>query len=186
MIANKIYNHNDLRLTPVHYNSVTFSDDVCLRIACGQMNIKSGITNIHEKTVYFDNGTHADDIDAIVLCTGFTREFPFFDDDFVTLEHNGKYLPVYKGGFMPKIGKKMVFVGFDAVFGSSVITSEMQARYACEVFKGVLKLPSPDDMQKYVDEKISTLRKDFNDTVKEYNFVSAFCELLYESFYWIH
>ena len=96
------------------------NDEICARIASGKLIVKPSIEMLHGKTIYFSNGTAAENIDSIILCTGYGRHFPFLEDSVIEVQNNGKYLPLYKSMFTSKFGKSLAFVGMVAFYGSFV------------------------------------------------------------------
>ena len=186
--ANAIYNHDKYCLSPTYGNSVIVNDELMLKIACGKVEVKPGIKSSSGNTIYFDNGTQVDKIDAVVLCTGYKRKFPFFSKDTIQIERGEKFLPLHKGIFTTSHRDSLAFIGMFSVFGPVVHTSEMQCRYAAEVFRGKIKLPSRDEMQREITQTLAVT--DSTGSAKESNhvrFTSDFlicrCNLPYKSNY---
>ena len=170
-MAHFVYNQDDLRLTPKSHTSVIVNDELCIRIASGKVVIKPGIEKAVDHSVYFTNGTCVDNIDTIIFCTGYKRLFPFFSEKLFQMETKGKYIPLYNGIFSPNFENNICFVGMFNVFGSVALTSEMQARYAAEVFRGNVKLPSKKEMEVEIKSKEEFLKTSYGDDIKEYNLV---------------
>ena len=153
--------------------SMIINDEILYQIAFGKITVCKEIINTEGKTVYFKGGIVEHDVDAIILCTGYTRKFPFLDEKIFKLEKSGKFLPLYKGIFPVERNESLAFVGmFSTPLNSVAFTSELQARYIAERFQGNIKLPS----MKVMEESIRSKRKDFDEqfgeNLKELNYVS--------------
>lgn len=85
-------------LTPLHNlfdQSPTISDELPNRIMSGSIAIKPNIEKIiGPKTCQFEDGTIVDDIDAIILATGYEFGFPFLEPGIITV--NNKRVNAYK------------------------------------------------------------------------------------------
>lgn len=171
-MANSVYNSSELRLTPVTDTSLIVNDEIFPRIVSGKIVVKPGIEKTFDHTVCFSDGSTLTDVDAIVLCTGYKRSFAFFKGNLVQMEYDGKYLPLFKGIFSPNFHRNAAFVGMFSVLGSVVSTSEMQARYAAEVFLGKIELPNGNKMEAAIKETERTLRANYGNELKEYNLVN--------------
>lgn len=109
----------------------------------------SGIEDVRDRTVCFKDGS-VGEFDAIVLCTGFKRDFSGLGDIQVP-ENNVRNL--YKHAFHPEHGGRLALIGHvRPYFGGIPLCSEMQARYFAQLCSGKLKLP-PD-----VNERIKAER----------------------------
>ena len=168
-LANSVYNLDDLCLsTDSNENSTIVNDEICVRIASGKVKVKPSIEKTCGNTVYFANGTVIENVDTIILCTGYQREFSFFEDSFIDVQKNGKYLPLYKHIFTSTYGKSLAFVGMFAALGSIVGIAEMQSRYVAEVFKDAVVLPDQTTMNMSIAQQESDV---FGVDKKEYNIV---------------
>ncbi len=100
----------------------------------------SGIARMDGKTVSFKDGTSRD-FDAVVLCTGFAKNFSVFGADIGVEEDNPRNL--YRHSFHPDHGGRLAFMGFIRPFtGGIPVCAEMQARYFALLCSGKLRLPA--------------------------------------------
>ncbi len=100
----------------------------------------SGIRQIRGKSVDFMDGTSRE-FDAIVLCTGFLKNFSTLGHDLAVKDNNVRNL--YKHAFNPAHGGRLAFMGFVRPFSGGIpICAEMQARYFAKLCSGELKLPA--------------------------------------------
>ena len=57
------------------------NDDMPNRIICGAIQVKADVKTFTETGVEFVDGTVAEDIDVVVLATGYSFGFPFIDKE---------------------------------------------------------------------------------------------------------
>ena len=100
----------------------------------------SGIERIEGHRVTFKNG-ESREYDAIVLCTGFVREFSVWGKDIAVTDNNVRNL--YKHAFHPDHDGTLAYIGFVRPFSGAIpCCSEMQARYFALLCSGKIKLPA--------------------------------------------
>lgn len=113
------------------------------------------LTHVAGKTAHFKDGT-SQEVDAIVLCTGYLNHFPFMEDSLRLKSRNRLYPPnLYKGIFLwghPKV----MYIGMqDQYYTFNMF--DAQAWYARDVVLGRITLPSLDqqaeDMVKWISKK---------------------------------
>lgn len=98
------------------------------------------LTEVVGKTAYFKDGS-SQDVDAIILCTGYQHHFSFLPDELTLNTHNRLYPEsLYKGIFLEQ-NSKLVFLGMqDQYFTFNMF--DAQAWYARDVMLGRITLPS--------------------------------------------
>lgn len=99
--------------------------------------------------------------DALVLCTGFTRAFPFLEpalsDELVGLDR------LWKGVVHPELGDALMLVGFRRPHQINLVTvAEMQARLVGHVLTG-RRVPSPEQMRRSIAEDQGWMLRYFGD-----------------------
>ena len=57
------------------------NDDMPNRIICGAIKIKTDIKRFTENSVEFIDGTSENNIDAVILATGYSFGFPYIDKE---------------------------------------------------------------------------------------------------------
>lgn len=126
------------------HNSQPFtkSPDFLKDIAEGKVEVIPGVVSYKGgKEVEFQ-GDRVEEIDAIILCTGFQSILPFLE----TPRLDGRTL--YKNVFIPE-ESTLAFIGFARPnIGAMPPIAEMQARWFAGVLAGKLQLPSKEKMQK--------------------------------------
>ncbi len=122
---------------------ILFSKNVSFipNIVNGKLRVNdSGVERISLQRVFFKDG-HAEDFDAIVLCTGFKKDFSALGADLAVKDNNVRNL--YKHAFPAHHGGRLAFIGFVRPYtGGIPIVSEMQARYFALLCSGKHKLPA--------------------------------------------
>ena len=102
---------------------------------------ESGIERIDGNRVYFRSG-EVKTFDAIVMCTGFERDFSLLGPDIQVPDNNVRNL--YKHAFHPDHDGRLAFIGFVRPFAGGIpACAEMQARYFALLCSNKLQLP-PD------------------------------------------
>jgi len=129
----------------------TKSEEMCKAFASGTAQLKPGVKRFTKTGVEFlipePNVAGVDtspvEIDAVVLCTGFTTVFPMLPDEFQDHSHLDRYRLV----FHPDMDN-VAFVGFvrPTGFGAIPPCSEMQARWVAQVVSGKVDLPPKKTM----------------------------------------
>jgi cation diffusion facilitator CzcD-associated flavoprotein CzcO len=100
---------------------------------------ESGIERIDGNRVVFKSG-EARTFDAIVMCTGFARDFSLLGPDIQVQDNNVRNL--YKHAFHPDHDGRLAFIGFVRPFAGAIpACAEMQARYFALLCSNKLQLP---------------------------------------------
>ena len=135
--VNRVFDHDLYNLRPDHRffelpGSV--NDDLPNRIASGAVIIKPGIARLTATGVQFVDGSSVDDVDVVILATGYTFSFPFLDQSILTVKDNA--VDLYRRMFPPDLEHPtLAVVGLVVVLGSHFPILEMQSRWATRVFK---------------------------------------------------
>ena len=110
------------------------NDDLPNRIACGSVIIKPNIKRFTKTGVEFDNGTFEDNIDIVVMGTGYKFGFPFIDKSVIEVKNN--VVDLYKYAFPPDLAQPtLVVIGCIQPWGAIMPIAELQCRWAARVFK---------------------------------------------------
>ncbi|MGQ0457947.1 MAG: flavin-containing monooxygenase [Hyphomicrobium sp.] len=101
------------------------------------------LVKVEGNRVFFRDGT-SEEMDAIVLCTGYLHHFPFLDDSLRLKTRNRLYPPnLYKGVFWWG-NPKLMYIGMqDQYYTFNMF--DAQAWYARDAILGRIKLPQLDD-----------------------------------------
>ncbi|XP_053325301.1 dimethylaniline monooxygenase [N-oxide-forming] 2-like [Spea bombifrons] len=130
------------------------NEELPSRILSGSIIMKPGVIKFMETSVQFSDGTTVDNIDIVIFATGYNLSFPFLDESVIKMDNSKGFL--YKKIIPVDIEKPtLAFIGFIQPVGSIMVAAELQNRWATRLFKGLLELPSKDEMKNYLvsDEK---------------------------------
>uniref|UniRef100_A0A671MLZ1 Flavin-containing monooxygenase n=1 Tax=Sinocyclocheilus anshuiensis TaxID=1608454 RepID=A0A671MLZ1_9TELE len=140
-LLNKRFNHKLYGLQPAHSQHPT-------------PNVKE----FRGSSVVFEDGTVEDDIDLVVFATGYTFSFPFLSSHAIPVSKNK--VSLYKYVYPPGLERPtLAVIGLIQPLGAIMPISEMQARWAARVFKGLCKLPPMSAMMKDIKAKEKAMAK---------------------------
>ncbi|RCN26026.1 Flavin-binding monooxygenase-like protein [Ancylostoma caninum] len=154
---NKRFDHERYGLKPKHRifsAHPTVNDELPNRIACGTVRVKPNISEFTVNGVTFEDGTHIENVDEVILATGFEFHFPIVE--------GGKLIPVhdnvvdlYEYMFPTETAdhNSLAVIGLIQPVGSIMPISEMQARVFYENLFGQHKIPGSEEMKKSIREK---------------------------------
>ena len=85
-------------------------------------------------SVVFHDGS-CENVDSVVMATGYTYSYKFFRDDIMKIEDN--HVPLYKYMFPPdRRHHTMAVIGLVQPIGSVIPIAELQARWFTRVITG--------------------------------------------------
>ncbi|XP_016144472.1 dimethylaniline monooxygenase [N-oxide-forming] 5-like [Sinocyclocheilus grahami] len=158
---NKRFNHKLYGLQPAHRvfsQHPTVNDDLPNRILSGTVSVKPNVEEFRWSSVVFEDGTVEDDIDLVVFATGYTFSFPFLSSHAIPASKNK--VSLYKYVYPPGLEHPtLAVIGLIQPLGAIMPISEMQARWAARVFKGLCKLPPMSAMMKDIKAKEEAMAK---------------------------
>jgi dimethylaniline monooxygenase (N-oxide forming) len=112
----------------------TMNDELPNRIISGGVIVKANVAEFTETGAIFEDGTTNDNLDAVVLATGYIFGFPFIDKSVIEVKANKVNL--YKYMFPPDLQKHtMAIIGCLQPLAAIMPMCEMQCRLATRVFK---------------------------------------------------
>lgn len=139
--------------------------------------MKANVKEFTETAAIFEDGSREDDIDAVIFATGYSFDFPFLEDCVKVVKNK---ISLYKMVFPPNLEKPtLAIIGLIQPLGAIMPISELQGRWATQVFKGLKTLPSKSEMireiakfqenmaKRYVDSQRHTIQGDYIDTMEE-------------------
>jgi dimethylaniline monooxygenase (N-oxide forming) len=159
---NTRFDHELYGLRPpqdVFVKRLTVNDELPVCILKGDVKIKPKIVEFFDKKCVFEDGSVIDDIDFVVLATGYDVSIPFLNDKKVVNFKNG-FINLYKSVFPPDLKhSSLAFIGF--VGNRSALNSvfELQSRWAVGVFNKRIKLPNLKTMNNDILVKINAAPK---------------------------
>lgn len=112
----------------------TINDDLPNRIISGLVKVKANVKEFTETAAIFEDGSREDDIDAVIFATGYSFDFPFLEDCVKVVKNK---ISLYKMVFPPNLEKPtLAIIGLIQPLGAIMPISELQGRWATQVFKG--------------------------------------------------
>uniref|UniRef100_A0A3B4AI07 Flavin-containing monooxygenase n=1 Tax=Periophthalmus magnuspinnatus TaxID=409849 RepID=A0A3B4AI07_9GOBI len=122
------------------------------RILSGRIRVKPKVKEFSGSSVVFDDGTIIDKVDVVIFATGYNYNFPFLPPE---LQNKSGYrLRLYRHIIPPSLAHPtLAVVGLINALGSVNPMSEMQGRWATRVFKGIIKLPSEETMNREIENE---------------------------------
>lgn len=120
----------------------TFSNELPLRLASGDVFVKPDVTLLDGSRVHFEDGA-VEDFDVIIYATGYNISFPFFNPDFLPVSDNR--IGLYKRMFIPGVDD-VVFIGFTQALPSLFPYVEVQSRLLGAYLAGRYRLPAVAQM----------------------------------------
>lgn len=104
------------------------------------------LTRVDGKRAFFKDGSKRDNVDAIILCTGYQHHFPFLRDDLRLKTNNRMWVMNLYKGVAWEDNPKLLYIGMqDQYYTFNMF--DVQAWWARDVIMGRIKLPSKADMQ---------------------------------------
>jgi hypothetical protein len=154
----------------------TISDDLLVRLGHGDITVKPNIDRLDGDTVHFVDGT-AEQIDAIVYCTGYKITFPFLDPSLIDAKDNEISLfhrvvdPAHAG---------LYFIGLVQPLGAIMPLAEAQSEWVADLLEGRATLPSDSEMRREIDGYHRELHKRYVKSKRhtiQVDFLEHFAEL---------
>ncbi|XP_027514284.1 dimethylaniline monooxygenase [N-oxide-forming] 5-like isoform X1 [Corapipo altera] len=156
---NARFDHTLYGLKPQHRifdQHPTVNDDLPNRIISGRVRVKPNIQEFTETSVIFEDGTR-EDTDAVVFATGYSFSFPFLEGCVKVVQNQ---VSLYKFVFPPDLEKPtLAFIGLIQPLGAIMPISELQSRWATQVFKGLQDLPPRANMLAEITETKDQMAK---------------------------
>lgn len=151
---NKRFNHENYGLSITKGKKPKFivNDELPTCILCGTVTMKTSVKEFTETSALFEDGTVEGNIDTVIFTTGYTFSFPFFEEPLRSL--CTKKLFLYKQILPSNLERAtLALIGFIGLKGSILSATELQARWATRVFKGLCKIPPSQKLMAEITKK---------------------------------
>ncbi|XP_059148683.1 flavin-containing monooxygenase 5-like [Physella acuta] len=130
---------------PPRNSYVILGDFIYTALMSGQIKTYGHLARIDGCDAVFRDGTRVTGLDAIVLCTGFSQDFSFLDQEGIQGLDD---LRLFKMIFpVEELHHTLGFIGTFSGAGPIAPMCELQSRYSAKIFAGKLRLPSVDVMK---------------------------------------
>ena len=180
IVLGSSYSAEDIALQCYKYGSKS----VCIGYRHNPMGFKwpPSVKEVHYldrlegKTAYFKDG-HVQDVDAIILCTGYLHYFPFLEAKLKLKTTNRMFCPgLYKGVVWQK-NKKLFYLGMQDQFYTFSMF-DVQAWYVRDVIMGKISLPTEPEIQEDIDKWVAREEK-LSNPMEEIDFQSDYLRDLF-------
>ena len=115
------------------------------------------LDRLEGKKAIFKDGTEQE-ADVIILCTGYLHHFPFLEESLQLKTHNRLYPPKLYKGVVWQDNHKLLYLGMQDQFHTFNMF-DCQAWYARDVIIGKIKMPSDDEIEKYISKWVAMEEK---------------------------
>ncbi|XP_078012626.1 dimethylaniline monooxygenase [N-oxide-forming] 4-like isoform X2 [Phascolarctos cinereus] len=133
------------------------NDELPSYILCGAVTVKINVKEFTETSAIFEDGT-VENIDVVFFATGYTYSFPFLEEPMEKFCKNKIF--IYKYIFPSNLEKAtLALIGHVGLQGSIIVGTELQARLAARVFKGLCKIPPSNKMMAEATKKEQLIRR---------------------------
>ncbi|XP_068678273.1 flavin-containing monooxygenase 5-like [Montipora foliosa] len=154
-VLNSRFDHEVFSLRPQHSlmsQHGMVNDDLPHRIITGGIVVKPNVSHFTKTGAVFDDGSELHDVDVVIFCTGYKIGFKCIDQSILPVSDNK--VDLYKYVFTPNLSKPtLAVIGCVQPAGAIFPLSELQARWATQVFSGKKFLPSKDVMMDHIEKK---------------------------------
>ncbi|XP_027790678.2 dimethylaniline monooxygenase [N-oxide-forming] 4 [Marmota flaviventris] len=134
------------------------NDELPTCILCGLVTMKTGVKGFTETSAIFEDGTVEADIDIVIFTTGYIFSFPFLEEPLQSLCRKKIFL--HKWVFPSSLERAtLAIIGLISLKGSILSGTELQARWATRVFKGLCKIPPPQKLMAEVTKKEELIQR---------------------------
>src|SRR5262249_61475641 len=117
----------------------TVSDRLLSKLGHGDIAVRPTIDRFDGDRVWFTDGS-AEQIDAVIYCTGYKISFPFLDEALIGA--GGEQIPLYRRIVPPKLAG-LYFLALVQPIGAIMPIAEIQSDPVADLLQGRAPLP-PD------------------------------------------
>ncbi|KAH7715116.1 CRE-FMO-1 protein [Aphelenchoides avenae] len=154
---NQRFDHEKFGIKPAHNIAAqhpTINDDLPNRIMSALVTVKPNVTRFTEHGVVFEDGTVAEKVDHVIMCTGYLIGFPVLEGGKLLEIEQNNVKNMYKYIWPADLQHNTLgIIGMVQPWGSVMPIGEMQARLFFNALVGKTKLPSRKQMLKDIEAK---------------------------------
>ncbi|XP_025859090.1 dimethylaniline monooxygenase [N-oxide-forming] 4 isoform X1 [Vulpes vulpes] len=156
---NKRFNHEHYGLSITKgARKIIVNDELPTCILCGTVTMKANVKEFTETSAVFEDGTVEENIDTVIFATGYTFSFPFLEEPLKSL--CTKKIFLYKQVFPSNLERAtLAIIGIISLKGSILAGTELQARWATRVFKGLCKIPPTQKLMAEATKKEQLIKR---------------------------
>jgi len=133
----------------------TVSADLLTRLSHGDIAVKPNIELLDGTEVRFADGS-SEAVDAIIYCTGYRVDFPFFSPELISAPNND--LPLFHHVFHPDC-PDVFFIGLLQPLGAIMPLAELQSEWVADYLVGEYGLPDVAQMKTTIAQERESMRR---------------------------
>ena len=143
----------------------------------------SGMKEVHYlnklegKKAFFKDG-HTQEVDVIILCSGYLHHFPFLEESLKLKTHNRLYPPKLYKGVIWQDNYKLMYLGMQDQFHTFNMF-DCQAWYVRDVIMDKIKIPSDSEVKKDISNWLHKEEK-LEDPIQMIDFQTEYTKDLHE------
>jgi len=115
------------------------------------------LDKLEGKKATFKDG-YTQDVDAIILCTGYLHYFPFLEESLTLKTYNRLYPPTLYKGIVCQDNHKLMYLGMQDQFHTFNMF-DCQAWYARDIIMGKIQIPNDSEVEKNINEWVGKEEK---------------------------
>ena len=124
----------------------TVSDSLLSRLDHGDIVVRPNIDRFDGDRVWFTDGS-AEQVDAVIYCTGYKISFPFLDEALIGAEDG--QIPLYHRIVPPQL-PGLYFIGLVQPIGAMMPIAEVQSEWVADLLQGRAALPPEPQMNREI------------------------------------
>jgi len=115
------------------FQSTSFvCDEFAFKLMQGAVHVRKDVKQFTKNGVEFVDGSKFENLDVVILCTGYSSSYPFLSADVAPKDMTQLYLTMFP---LNRKHPTIVYPGSFRFRGSFIVTIEMQVRYAVKIIK---------------------------------------------------
>ena len=122
---------------------------------------------------------HTQNVDALILCSGYLHHFPYLEDNLKLKTHNRLYPPKLYKGVVWQDNHSLMYLGMQDQFHTFNMF-DCQAWYARDVIMGKIEMPSAEEIDKDINNWVA-LEEKLEDPIQMIDFQTEYTKDLHEA-----
>jgi cation diffusion facilitator CzcD-associated flavoprotein CzcO len=144
------------------YAPPTVSDSLLSKLDHGDIVVRPSIDRFDGDRVCFTDGS-AEQIDAVIYCTGYKISFPFLDKALIGAD--GGQIPLYRRIAAPRL-PGLYFIGLVQPIGAVMPVAEIQSEWVADLLEGRATLPPEREMNREIARYHAATAKRYGPSVR--------------------
>ncbi len=136
------------------------------------------LDRLEGKKAIFKDG-HTQEIDALILCSGYLHHFPFLEDNLKLKTHNRLYPPKLYKGVVWQNNHKLMYLGMQDQFHTFNMF-DCQAWFVRDVIMDKIKIPNDSAVEEDINHWVDMEEK-LSDPIQMIDFQTEYTKQLHEA-----